>query len=164
MNSIPQHLTAFEPALTSECAISLVMLPRITDERGCLSFAESGRHVPFDIRRVYYIYGLSEGAARGGHAHRECERVLIPIAGEFVVWMDDGRQRRRVVLDDPAVGLYVPAMVWLDLTDFQPGSVCLALASALYSEADYIRDYPTFKRASRAASELYEIELADAFL
>jgi dTDP-4-dehydrorhamnose 3,5-epimerase-like enzyme len=162
MNSIPQERAVLGAAFTPELAFSLINLPRIADERGCLSFVEGGRHIPFDIRRVYYIYGLSAGAARGGHAHRECERVLIPIAGEFVVWLDDGRQRSRVVLDDPAVGLYVPAMVWLDLTDFQPGSVCLALASSLYTEADYIRDYGKFQRTSRAPLVVYEAEPADA--
>jgi len=157
--TIPRGFPSPRTVKPTARTFSLIPLPSIPDERGCLSFVEGGRHVPFDIRRIYYIYGLSAGAARGGHAHLECERVLIPVSGEFVVWLDDGYQRNRVVLNDPAVGLHVPPMVWLDLTDFQPGSVCLALASELYSEADYIRDYRVFQQATLVGADLVGAEL-----
>jgi hypothetical protein len=147
MSSISEQLAALTAAFPADHSFNLISLPRIPDDRGCLSFVEESRHIPFDIRRVYYIYSVSPGAARGGHAHRECERVLIALAGQFVVWLDDGRERTRVVLNNPAVGLHVPPMLWLDLTDFAPGTVCLALASHFYSEADYIRSYETFREA-----------------
>jgi hypothetical protein len=151
MSSISDQLAALTAAFPPDHSFRLLSLPRIPDKQGCLSFIEESRHIPFDIRRVYYIYGLSDGAVRGGHAHRECARVLIALAGRFTVWLDDGRTRTSVVLDNPAVGLHVPPMLWLDLTDFAPRAVCLALASHFYSEADYIRNYAVFSEAVTTA-------------
>jgi hypothetical protein len=122
----------------------LIELPRITDARGSLSFIESCRHVPFDIRRVYYLYDVPGGSDRGGHSHKALEQVLIAMSGSFDVLLDDGSERRRYHLNRSYYGLYIAPMVWRELDNFSSGSVCLALASAPYDEADYYRDYQSY--------------------
>lgn len=126
----------------------LVDLPRIGDPRGDLSFVEGGRHIPFDIRRVYYLYNVPSDAERGAHGHRALEQLIIPLAGSFDVELDDGIERRNVRLDDPACALYVCPMMWRDLRNFSDGAVALVLASLVYDEADYFRDYQEFLEAS----------------
>jgi len=126
----------------------LIELPRITDARGNLTFVEGGAHLPFDIRRVYYLYDVPGGEARGGHAHRQLEALIIAASGSFEVVLDDGGQRRSFFLNRSWHGVYVPAMTWRELHDFSSGSVCLVLASRPYEEDDYIRDYDTFRRES----------------
>lgn len=126
----------------------LVELPRITDPRGSLTFIEGERHVDFEIRRVYYLYDVPGGAERGGHAHRELRQLLIAIAGSFDVVVDDGRERTRVHLNRSYTGLYVPQLVWREIDNFSSGSVCMVLASDVYEEADYYRDYAEFKAAA----------------
>lgn len=123
----------------------LVDFPRIADPRGNLTFVEGGRHVPFEIRRVYYLYDVPGGAERGGHAHRALEQVIIAMSGSFDVRLDDGRQSRRFHLNRSYYGLYVAPMIWRELDNFSSGSVCLALASLPYDEEDYIRDYEVFR-------------------
>ncbi len=125
----------------------LIDLPRINDPRGDLSFVEGGRHMPFDIRRVYYLYNVPSDAERGAHGHRALEQLIIPIAGSFEVELDDGRERRCVRLDHPARGLYVCPMIWRDLRSFSAGAIALVLASLVYDEADYFRDYQAFLEA-----------------
>ena len=125
----------------------LIQLPRIADHRGNLSFAEGHRHVPFEIRRVYYLYDVPAGEARGGHAHRALEQVLIAVAGSFDVLLDDGRRTETVTLNRPFVGLYMSNMIWRELLNFSSGSVCLVLASEPFDEADYIREHDSFLRA-----------------
>lgn len=127
----------------------LFELPRIQDPRGNLTFAEGGRHVPFEIRRVYYLYDVPAGAERGGHAHRRLHQVLVALAGSFKVRLDDGTERRTVVLNRPYTGLHVVPGIWRELEDFSSGSVCLVLASERYDEADYWRDYHAFLDAVR---------------
>jgi dTDP-4-dehydrorhamnose 3,5-epimerase-like enzyme len=124
----------------------LIELPRIADHRGNLSFVEGHRHVPFEIRRVYYLYDVPAGAARGGHAHRELEQVLIAVSGSFDVLLDDGRRSETVSLNRPFVGLYMSNMIWRELLNFSSGSVCLVLASEPFEEADYIREHAEFVR------------------
>lgn len=118
----------------------LIELPRISDPRGNLTFIEGGAHLPFDIRRVYYLYDVPGGATRGGHAHKVLQQVIIAIAGSFRVVLDDGQQEQEYVLNRSYIGLYVPRMTWRELEDFSSGSVCLVLASHPYDEADYYRD------------------------
>ena len=118
--------------------------PRIEDRRGNLTFMEGGRHVPFEIKRVYYLYDVPGGAARAGHAHKQLEQVLVAMSGSFDVTVDDGRNRRKFHLARSYYGLYIPPMVWREIDNFSSGSVCLALASILYDENDYYRDYQTF--------------------
>jgi hypothetical protein len=128
----------------------IIELPRIAEPRGNLTFVENGRHIPFEIRRVYYLYDVPGGAERGGHAHRSLQQLLIAISGSFDVVVDDGRQRRRFHLNRSYFGLYLPPMTWRELDNFSSGSVCLVLASAPYDEADYFRTYPSFLAEVRA--------------
>lgn len=124
----------------------IIDLPRINDPRGNLTFVEGGRHVPFDIRRVYYLYDVPGGAERGGHAHRELQQLIVAMSGSFDVVLDDGENRRRHHLNRSYFGLYIPPMVWRELDNFSSGSVCMALASLPFDEADYFRDYAEFRK------------------
>ena len=130
----------------------IIELPRIGDPRGNLTFVEGQQHVPFDIRRVYYLYDVPGGAERGGHAHRELEQLLVAMSGSFDVVLDDGMQHKRCHLNRSYFGLYIAPMVWRQLENFSSGSVCLVLASAPYDESDYFRDYQAFLRAIRRAA------------
>lgn len=123
----------------------VIELPVIHDPAGNLTFVEEGRHVPFDIKRVYHTYDVPGGAVRGGHAHRTCEEVVIAMSGSFEVVVDDGKEKASFRLNRSYQGLFLPAMIWRDLIDFSSGSVCMVLASDFYVEEDYIRDYDSFK-------------------
>jgi hypothetical protein len=128
----------------------IVQLPKITDPRGNLTFVESGRHVPFDIRRVYYLYDTPGGAERGGHAHKALDQLIIAMSGSFDVVLDDGVERRRFHLNRSYFGLHVCPMIWRELDNFSSGSVCMVLASNLYEEADYYRNYQEYLSAQGA--------------
>jgi hypothetical protein len=123
----------------------IIELPKIVDLRGNLTVVESSRHVPFEIRRVYYLYDVPAGESRGGHAHRELEQFLVAASGSFDVVLDDGSSRKTVTLNRPYLGLYLPRLIWRELVNFSSGSVCLVLASLPYDEADYFRDYDEFR-------------------
>ena len=125
-------------------------LPKVTDERGNLTFIEQNHHVPFDIQRVYYLYDVPGGESRGGHAHRELEQVVIAANGSFDLVLDDADQRETVQLNRSYYGVYIPPGVWRELENFSSGSVCLVLASELYDEQDYIRAYETFVEYKRS--------------
>jgi dTDP-4-dehydrorhamnose 3,5-epimerase-like enzyme len=125
----------------------LVDLPKITDPRGNLTFIEAGRHVPFEIQRVYYLYDVPGGATRGGHAHKALHQLIVAMSGSFDVVLDDGREKRRFHLNRSYFGLYVCPMIWRELDNFSSGSVCMVLASNHYDEDDYYRDYSDFIRA-----------------
>lgn len=125
-----------------------VDLPKIADPRGNLSFAEGGRHMPFDIRRVYYLYDVPPDAERGAHGHRALEQLIIPLVGSLDVELDDGAERAVAHLNDPARALYVCPMIWRDLRNFSAGAVVLVLASLVYDEGDYLRDYQQFLEAA----------------
>lgn len=133
----------------SDCR--LIDLPKISDPRGNLTFVEEQRHVPFDIQRVYYLYDTPAGAQRGGHAHKELHQLIIALAGSFDVYLDDGFEQKRVHLNRPYQGLYVCPMIWRELDNFSSGSVCMVLASNLYSESDYYRFYDQFIEDVRGA-------------
>jgi hypothetical protein len=124
----------------------LLTLPKITDPRGNLTFIEGGRHVPFGVRRVFYLYDVPTGSDRGAHAHRALHQFLVCLSGSFDVALDDGRENRLVHLNRPWVGLHVPPMIWASEVHFDPGTVCLVLTSAPYDEADYVRNYEDFRR------------------
>ncbi len=126
-------------------ACRIVDLPKIMDERGNLTFIEGGNHLPFDIKRVYYLYDVPGGATRGGHAHRNLEQFLIAAMGSFDVILDDGFESQRFHLNRSYYGLYIPSMIWREMSNFSSGSVCLTLASKPYDESDYIRDHHVFK-------------------
>lgn len=131
--------------LMSRCKI--VELPRVNDPRGNLTFIEGGVHVDFDIRRVYYLYDVPGGSERGGHAHKELHQLIIAMSGSFDVVLNDGSQQRRIHLNRSYNGLYVCPMIWRELDNFSSGSVCMVLASNLYSEDDYYRDFAEYMRA-----------------
>lgn len=126
----------------------LVRLPRISDGRGSLGFIQPGPLLPFEIRRVYYLYDVPDGQERGAHGHRRLEQLMVAVAGAVDVECDDGRQRRTFRLDSPDVGLYVCPMIWRNLTAFRPGTVCMVLASEPYDEDDYFRRYDDFLAAA----------------
>jgi dTDP-4-dehydrorhamnose 3,5-epimerase-like enzyme len=127
----------------------VIDLPRIADPRGNLTFVEGERHVPFPIRRVYYLYDVPGGETRGGHAHKKLEQFIIAASGSFDVVVDDGSRKRRFFLNRSYYGLFVPRMVWRELENFSSGSVCLVIASEPYEESDYYRDYQEFVKAVR---------------
>jgi len=126
----------------TDCKV--VELPKITDPRGNLTFIEGGRHVPFQIQRVYYLYDTPGGAERGGHAHKDLHQLIVAMSGSFDVVLDDSRQKKRFHLNRSYYGLYVCPMIWRELDNFSSGSVCMVLASNFYDEHDYYRDYLEF--------------------
>jgi hypothetical protein len=128
-----------------------IQFPEITDHRGSLIFIEGWRHVPFEVKRVFYLYGVPPGEKRGSHAHKTLEQVMIALAGGFDIVLDDGIRQRKVRLESPCVGLYVPPMVWEVELNFDPHSLCLVLASDYYEDADYYRDYEAYLRDVTAA-------------
>ena len=123
---------------------SLIDLPKISDPRGNLTFIEGESHVPFDIRRVYYLYDVPGGACRGGHAHKALHQLIVAISGSFDVVLDDGVCKQRFHLNRSYMGLYVCPMIWRELDNFSSGSVCMVLASNTYDESDYYRNYGDF--------------------
>lgn len=127
----------------------LIDLPRVNDPRGNLTFIEGGRHVPFEIKRVYYVYDVPGGAERGGHAHKNLHQFIIAMSGSFDVVLNDGAQEKRFHLDRSYFGIYVCPMIWRELDNFSSGSACLVLASNLYDEDDYFRDYNAFLQARK---------------
>ena len=128
-----------------ECKI--IDLPKISDPRGNLTFIEAGRHVPFEITRVYYLYDVPGGAERGGHAHKELHQLIIAMSGSFDVILNDGKDQKRIHLNRSYCGMYVCPMIWRELDNFSSGSVCMVLASNFYDEADYFRNYDEFVQA-----------------
>ena len=125
----------------------LIQLPKISDPRGNLTFIEGGRHIPFDIKRVYYLYDVPGGSERGGHAHKALHQLIIAMSGSFDVILDNGAGiKKRFHLNRSYYGLYVCPMMWRELDNFSSGSVCMVLASNAYSESDYYRDYALFAK------------------
>lgn len=115
-----------------------------SDRKGNLSVVENGITLPFDVKRVYYIYDVPGGESRGAHAHKELSQLIIAVSGSFKVTLDDGNAKRTFFLNRPYQGLYVKPGMWRDLEDFSSGAVCMVLASEIYMAEDYIRDYNEF--------------------
>lgn len=128
----------------------IINLPKISNPVGNLTFIEGDNHIPFEMKRVYYIYDVPGGAVRGGHGHKELQQVIIAISGSFDVVLDDGYKRERFHLNRSYYGLYVPSMIWREIDNFSSGSVCLVLASNSYGESDYCRDYDSFRTLVRS--------------
>jgi dTDP-4-dehydrorhamnose 3,5-epimerase-like enzyme len=124
--------------------ISIIDIPKIEDTRGNLSVIEKST-IPFTIKRVYYLYDVPSDAYRGGHAHIQQQELLIALSGSFEVKLNDGKNTTSIMLNKPNKGLLIPTGIWRELENFSSGSVCLVLASDVFSEEDYIRDFNTFK-------------------
>ena len=125
----------------------LIELPKVSDPRGNLTFIEGNTHIPFGIQRVYYLYDVPGGAERGGHAHKALHQLIIAMSGSFDIVLDDGTEKKRIHLNRSYFGLYVCPMMWREIDNFSSGSVCMVLASNLYDESDYFRDYDEFLAA-----------------
>lgn len=123
---------------------SIIELPRIEDEKGNLTAIEGNINLPFELARVFYLYDIPGGEARGAHAHKECHQFLIAAHGSFEVVLDDGINRRTVVLNRPYFGLHIPKGIWAAEQGFSSGAICLVMTSHKYDESDYIRDYDDF--------------------
>jgi hypothetical protein len=121
-----------------------VELPKINDPRGNLTFIENGKHIDFDIKRVFYLYDVPGGAERAGHALKTCKQFLIAMSGSFDILLDDGHMKRRFHLNRSYIGIYIAPMIWRELDNFSSGSVCMVLASTFYEPSDYYRDYGEF--------------------
>lgn len=115
-----------------------------SDRKGNLTVVENGKTLPFDVKRVYYLYDVPGGENRGSHAHRKLEQLIIAASGSFTVTLDDGTNKHSFTLNRPYQGLYVKPGLWRDLNNFSSGAVCLVLASEVYEKEDYIRDYNDF--------------------
>ena len=122
----------------------LLDLPRIVRDEGSITPIEGGKHVPFEIARVYYLYDVPGGSSRGGHAHKELQQLMVSVMGSFDVVLDDGTTRRRVNLNRSYYGLYLPNLIWRELENFSSGAICVVLASQPYQESEYIREYSDF--------------------
>ena len=123
---------------------SLISLPVIKDRSGNITPVHNSKELPFDVKRIFYLYDVPGGESRGAHAHKECHQFLIAASGSFEVLLDDGEKKHTVQLNRPYVGLHIPPLIWASEINFSSGSICLVLASAFYSEADYIRDFSEF--------------------
>jgi dTDP-4-dehydrorhamnose 3,5-epimerase-like enzyme len=125
----------------------IIELPIIHDPRGNLTFIENSEHIPFNMSRVYYLYDVPGGSERGGHAHKELHQFVVAMSGSFDIHLDDGQKQQTYHLNRSYYGLYICPMIWREIDNFSPGSVCMVLASDLYSESDYYRDYNEFLQA-----------------
>ena len=137
-----EHRTTTSRPKVQECR--LISLPKIADARGNLTFVEGERHIPFAIRRVYWIYDVPGGEVRGGHAYWNLHEFAIALSGSFDFHVDDGAAQQVITLNRSHFGLYVPNMIWRHIENFSTNAVCLILASDVYSEADYVRNYHEF--------------------
>lgn len=124
---------------------SLLYLPQMGDRNGHITTLNNQTEIPFDIKRVFYIYDIPGGENRGAHAHKECHQFLVAASGAFEVMLDDGRSQRLVQLNRPNMGIHIPPGIWASEINFSSGSICLVFASHIYDESDYIRNYEDFK-------------------
>lgn len=126
--------------------VRLIELPKFLDKRGNLSFVENFSQIPFEIKRTYWLFDVPGGEARGGHAYKNTEELVIAISGSFDVTIDDGKEKKTVILNRSYYGLYIPKGVWREFNNFSTNSFALEFASTLYDKADYVRDYDEFKK------------------
>ena len=123
---------------------SVVELPKITMRQGNITPIEGLKNLPFDVKRVFYTYDIPGGESRGAHAHKECHQFIVAASGAFEVLLDDGVNKRTVLLNRPFYGIHIPPGIWASEQGFSSGAICLVLASDLYQKEDYIRDYEEF--------------------
>jgi hypothetical protein len=123
---------------------NLIKLQRISDRKGNITPIENSKDIPFDIKRVFYIYDIPGGESRGAHAHKACHQFLVAASGSFEVSLNDGRVERIVQLNRPFIGLHIPPQIWASEINFSSGSICLVMASHEYNESDYLRNYDDY--------------------
>lgn len=122
----------------------LIYLQKIGDRKGNITAVNNNKEIPFDVKRVFYLYDIPGGESRGAHAHKECHQFLIAVSGSFEVLLDDGKIKKLVQLNTPNIGLHIPPGIWASEVNFSSGSVCLVLASEEYNEKDYLRGYNNY--------------------
>lgn len=127
----------------------IINLPKIEDPRGNLTFIEENNHIPFDIKRVYWIYDVPGGEVRGGHAYKKNKEFIIALSGSFDVIINDGKRKKKFSLNRSYYGLYVPNMLWRSVENFSTNSLCLVMASEQYNKNDYIRNLDEFKKNTK---------------
>ncbi|MDW8851798.1 FdtA/QdtA family cupin domain-containing protein [Flavobacterium sp. MMLR14_040] len=132
---------------TNNKGVQIISIPKIEERRGNLSVIENDT-VPFDIKRVYYLYDVPTGSERGGHAHKNLQQFLVALSGSFDVVLNDGKEEQIVTLNKPFEGLLINSGIWRELRNFSSGSICLVVASEVYIEEDYIRDFDEFIKYS----------------
>lgn len=129
---------------------TLITFDKNHQVKGNLTVVNNGEQIPFDVKRIYYLYDVPAGEARGGHGHKKLQQLIVAASGSFDLIIDDGRNKRTFHLNRPYQGVLLPAGLWRELDNFSSGSICLVLASDVYDEEDYIRDYLTFKLNKQA--------------
>jgi len=125
---------------------SVIDLPRVTNRAGSISIIQNFKNIPFEVKRIFYIYDIPAGEARGAHAHKRCHQFIIAASGSFEVFMDDGENKKTITLNRPFYGLHIPPGIWAHELNFSSGAICLVLASEKYDGEDYLRDYNEFRR------------------
>jgi dTDP-4-dehydrorhamnose 3,5-epimerase-like enzyme len=128
---------------------SVLYLPKIGDRHGHITAINNQLEIPFEIKRVFYLYDIPSGESRGAHAHRACHQFLVAATGSFEVILDDGQEKKRIILNRPDIGLHIPPGIWASEVNFSSGAVCLVMASHIYDELDYIRDYRVYLTSFR---------------
>jgi hypothetical protein len=123
---------------------SIINISKVRNEAGNIAIVENEKNIPFNVKRLYYLYDIPGGESRGGHAHYDLEQFIIAASGSFEVILDDGENKKRITLNRPDMALHIVPGLWRELDNFSSGSICLILASHKYDEKDYIRDYPEF--------------------
>ena len=123
-----------------------VSMPKIQNRSGNITVLENGYNMPFDTKRIFYLYDIPGGESRGAHAHKECHQLIIATSGSFEVKLEDGKNKLIVLLNQPNRGLHIPPGIWASEINFSGGAICLVLASHAYNEKDYIRNYSEFKK------------------
>jgi hypothetical protein len=129
-------------ATLADC--NIIQLRKIHNRAGNITPVENGADIPFNVKRIYYLYDIPGGESRGGHGHKELEQLIVAVSGSFDVTIDDGVSKKTVNLNRPYFGLHLKPGIWRDLSNFSSGAICLVLASHLYDESDYIREYSEF--------------------
>jgi oxalate decarboxylase/phosphoglucose isomerase-like protein (cupin superfamily) len=123
---------------------SIIYLPQVGDRNGHITAINNFDEVPFDVKRVFYLYDIPGGESRGAHAHKECHQFLVAASGAYEVLLNDGKTQRQVQINRPNIGLYIPPRIWASEINFSAGSICLVLASHEYNEGDYLREYSEY--------------------
>jgi hypothetical protein len=131
-----------KPITVFDC--NLLQLPKIENRAGNITPIHNNIEIPFEVKRVFYLYDIPGGESRGAHAHKECHQFLVAASGSFEILLDDGKSKRTVFLNRPYMGLHIPPGIWASELNFSSGSICLVLASHTYNEKDYVRDYNEF--------------------